>query len=69
MQRDHALKKVNFDLLTSFSRVMGEGAAGKIIATMLLHSLFPLILYTTWPYPENGALTVTPSPGLGDEGL
>ena len=42
VQHDHVLKKLNFDLLWV------EGAAGKIFATMLLHSRFPLIWYATW---------------------
>ena len=39
MQHDHVLEKLNFDLLTSFSRNVcvfgGGGGAGKIFATML----------------------------------
>ena len=46
-QRDHVLKKFNFDLSTTL-----PGSACKIFATMLLHVSFPLIWYTTWPYSE-----------------
>ena len=39
MQSDHVLKKLNFDLLTPGSGDGGErGSAGKIFATMVLHS-------------------------------
>ena len=44
MQSDHVLEKLNFDLLTPGSGEGGElGSAGKIFATMLLHSCFPLM--------------------------
>ena len=44
MQSDHVLEKLNFDLLTPGSGDGGErGSAGKIFATMLLHSCFPLM--------------------------
>ena len=43
VQHDHALKKLNFDLLRGEWR-----AAGKTFATILLHSRFPLIWYATW---------------------
>ena len=52
VQIDHVLKKLNFDLL----RV--EGAAGKIFATMLLHSRFPLIWYATWSCSAKVKVTV-----------
>ena len=40
MQHDHVLKKVNFDPLIPKGRERGRGrgSAGKIVATMLLHS-------------------------------
>ena len=39
MQSDHVLKKLNFDLLTAGSGDGGEqGSAGKIFATIVLHS-------------------------------
>ena len=42
MQSDHGLEKLDFDLLTPGDG--GErGSAGKIFATMLLHSCFPLM--------------------------
>ena len=44
MQSDHVLEKLNFDLLTPGSGDGGErGSTGKIYATMLLHSCFPLM--------------------------
>ena len=44
MQSDHVLEKLNFDLLTPGSGEGGElGSSGKIFATMLLHSCFPLM--------------------------
>ena len=44
MQSDHILEKLNFDLSTPESGDGGEqGSAGKIFATMLLHSSFPLM--------------------------
>ena len=43
VQHDHALIKLNFDLLRGEWR-----AAGKKFATILLHSRFPLIWYVTW---------------------
>ena len=49
MQSDHVLEKLNFDLLTPGSGDGGErGSVGKIFATMLLHSCFPLMWYATW---------------------
>ena len=52
MQIDRVLKKLNFDLLTPLPG-SGEGrSADKIFATMLLHSLYPLIWYATWPCSE-----------------
>ena len=54
MQHDHALKKMNFDLLTPSPRVVerwgggwgggGGGSAGKTFATMLLHFMNPVNL-------------------------
>ena len=42
MQLDHVLKRLNSDLLTPGSGNGDErGSAGKIFATMLLHSWFP----------------------------
>ena len=42
LQSDHVLEKLNFDLLTPGSGDGGErDSAGKIFATMLLHSCFP----------------------------
>ena len=39
MQSDHVLKRLNFDLLIQGSGDGGErGSAGKIFATMVLHS-------------------------------
>ena len=39
MQSYHVLKKLNFDILTPGSGDGGEwGSAGKIFATMVLHS-------------------------------
>ena len=40
MQHDHVLKKLNFDLLIPQGRGRGggRGSAGKIFATILLHS-------------------------------
>ena len=41
MQRDHALKKMNFDLLTPYPGSRGVevgGSAGIIFATMMVHS-------------------------------
>ena len=44
MQSDHVLEKLNFDLLTPGSGDGSErGSTGKIFATMLLHSCFPLM--------------------------
>ena len=44
MQSDYVLEKSNFDLLTPESGDGGErGSAGKIFATMLLLSCFPLM--------------------------
>ena len=44
MQSTHVLEKFNFDLLTPESGDGDErGSAGKIFATMLLHSCFPLM--------------------------
>ena len=46
IRHDHGLKKSNFDLLFHFQRRIGGigvGSAGRIFATMLLHSLFLLI--------------------------
>ena len=44
MQSDQVLEKLNFDLLTPGSGDGGEwGSAGKIFATMLLQSCFPLM--------------------------
>ena len=40
-EMQHILKKLNFDLLTALSG-SGAGSAGKLFATMLLHSCFPL---------------------------
>ena len=53
MQHDHVLKKLNFDLMTSSPGSRGRGwgggwmrgrSTGKIFATKLLHSWFPLNL-------------------------
>ena len=44
MQYDLGLKKLNFDLLTPSPRVVGEGGAAKIFATMLLHFVIPFNL-------------------------
>ena len=50
MQHAFVLKKVNFDLLNPYPRVLERGGGGgvvgsacKIFATMLVHSCFPLI--------------------------
>ena len=44
MQSENVLKKLNFDLLTPGLGEGGErGSVGKIFATMLLDSCFPLI--------------------------
>ena len=44
MQSENVLKKLSFDLLTPGTGDGGEeGSAGKIFATMLLQSCFPLI--------------------------
>ena len=52
MQKDHVLKKMNFDLPTpspgseffGFFLGGGWGSAGKIFATMLLHFVIPFNL-------------------------
>ena len=47
MQHDHALKRLNFDLLTwsgAYVCVCVGGAADKIFATMLLHFVIPFNL-------------------------
>ena len=53
MHHDRGLKKLNFDLLTPslWSGGGGESVA-KIVATMRLHSCFPLVLYATLPCSE-----------------
>ena len=51
-------------VLTFWPLGSGERSAGKIFATMLMHSWFPLIWYATWPFSEKKSwiLTCWPHP-------
>ena len=64
--------KLNFDLLIpttgSGGGVSGWGSAGKIVATMLLHSGFILMWYATWPCSEKVEFwNLIPITGSGGE--
>ena len=61
MQHDHALKKLNFDLLTPSPGSGWGGSAVKIFATILLQSWFLLIWYAAWTCSEKlNVLNPTP---------
>ena len=68
MQHDHTLKKLNFDIFTPPSRVGEEGSAGKMFATMWLHSWFILFDMQHDHILKKLNLTFRPHPRVGGGG-